>query len=70
MPTLEELLREHTHADAGLSIHERVFYTVTDKPALTENRTAKLLGLLIEGLVESGALTPQQLDKLLLDAVL
>lgn len=65
----EEFLAKHTFSEAGLPTARRVFETLTQDGAHASHRTAKALGLLIQALNESGHLTPEQIDHLLLEVI-
>ena len=73
MPDREQILRDLTHKDDGLDTSRRVFYTLVpegrDDATTVANNSARLLALLIEQLEQSGQLTPQQIDDLLLQIV-
>lgn len=68
----EQVLRDTTHKNDGIDTGRRVFYTLTDHTPLLETtlavaRTAKLLGLLVQHLEQSGKLSPADIDELLLE---
>ena len=67
MTTIEQLLKSKTHKDDGLSVGERIFYTLTDEKDLEMHRTTKLVSLLISHLVESGKIKGSELDTMLLE---
>lgn len=69
MPTIENILREKTHKGDVDTIHERVYYTLTDRKGAEATQTARLLSLLIERLQEQGILKDQDIDKMLLEIV-
>jgi hypothetical protein len=69
MPTREENLATRTHKEEGLDTGRRVFYTLTDDKDLAGHRSAKLLALLIENLVQRGRLSERDLDNMLLEIV-
>lgn len=71
---IDQVLREQTYKEDGLETSRRVFYTLThkarpDSPELTSHRSAKLLALLVERLVEQKELSESDLDTLLLEVV-
>lgn len=71
---MDQVLREQTYKEDGLQISRRVFYTLTHKAQpgshdLTSHRTAKLLALLAERLVEQERLSSTDLDALLFQVV-
>ena len=67
MPTIQEVLREKTHKGDLDTVHERVFYTLTDEKGLESARIAKAISLLTELLHDKGMLSDQDLDELLLE---
>jgi hypothetical protein len=69
MPTREEILATKTHKEEGLDTGRRVFYTLTDDKSLMGHRSAKLLALLVENLVQRGRLSESDLDDILLEIV-
>jgi hypothetical protein len=67
MSTIKEELETKTHKGNGLSIHERIFYTLTDVKGIEMHRTAKLVSILISRLVKSGKIKESELDNMLLE---
>ncbi|MCW3586114.1 hypothetical protein K6Y78_24110 [Burkholderia cenocepacia] len=74
--TKDELLRDRTYKEDGIETSRRVFYTLTDsqtgKQGLVDPiqaRTAKLVALLAERLVDDGTITIDTLDEMLLQIV-
>lgn len=70
MAELEQVLKELTYKEDGLEVGKRVFYTLTHETELasrdiTATRTAKLLSLLVNRLVEEKRLSVAELDELL-----
>ena len=70
MAELEQVLKELTYKEDGLEVGKRVFYTLTHETELasrdiTATRTAKLLSLLVNRLVEEKRLSVSELDELL-----
>ncbi len=66
MSTVINLMIKNTHKDEGLSTAERIFSTITDVKGSETDRTAKLVSLVVARLVESGKLTEEELDDMLL----
>lgn len=67
MASRDELLREKTHKDDGLSIRERVFYTLNDGKESQPECNSKAIALLVELLAERGIVLPEKLDEMLLE---
>lgn len=76
MPTREQILAEQTHKEDGLSVEERIFYTIVvenSSPRAAEiraHRLAKFTGKLAALMVERGVITEEHLDELLLHIVM
>jgi hypothetical protein len=68
MPNYDDVLREHTHKDQGLSVEERVFYTLKDGRLGHEERTSIMLAKLTAALVDAEIITEDRLDEILLKA--
>ena len=68
---LHQLLKEKTFKDDGLEHSRRVFYTLTQPPAekVQAHRTAKLLSLVVQHLIEQERLSEAQLDAMLLEVI-
>jgi hypothetical protein len=67
MADREEILRTHTFKDDGLSVAQRVFYSVhTEDKNLQAARNTKAISLLVERLHEKGIIGDEELDELLL----
>lgn len=71
---MDQVLKEQTYKEEGLETSRRVFYTLTHKaqpgsPDLTSQRTAKLLALLVERLVEEERISSNDLDALLFEVI-
>lgn len=68
---MNQLLKEKTFKDDGLDISRRVFYTLSQQPTdtLQAHRTAKLISLLIEHLVNKQGLSETELDAMLFEAI-
>jgi hypothetical protein len=62
----DKYLATHTFSDQGLEVWRRVVETATQDPKLETLRTQKLVGLVIERLVVSGAMTMEDLDDMLM----
>ncbi|MBU0565086.1 MAG: hypothetical protein KJ890_16480 [Gammaproteobacteria bacterium] len=60
---------KYPHHDTGLELSRRVYYTVTQKPALEAHRIAKFTALLSETLVNKGVMTEQELMSILDEVV-
>jgi hypothetical protein len=75
MPTREEHLAKYTYKGQGLDLEQRVFYTLSgeeDEPSrdkLRIHRNTKAIALLFRTLHETGTLTENQLDEILLKVV-
>jgi hypothetical protein len=69
MPYREDLLKEHTHKDEGLSVDVRVFYTLIGDSSNQHDRNAKLLSLLADAMVQAGIISEDRLDDMLLKVV-
>ncbi len=73
MPTRKEVLAERTYKEEGLEVEKRVFYTLTGKPdapdsqKLNTHRNSKAIAMLFKTLLETGTLTEDQLDEILLE---
>lgn len=65
MPSYEEELALLTFKDEGWPVERRVFQTLIQEPRLSEDRMAKLLGLIVGHLANSGRLTDEAVDDLL-----
>jgi len=66
MSTVINLMIKNTHKDEGLPTAERIFSTIADVKGSETDRTAKLVSLVVARLVESGKLTEEELDDMLL----
>jgi hypothetical protein len=69
MPYREDLLKEHTHKDEGLSVDVRVFYTLIADSSNQHDRNTKLLSLLADAMVQAGIISEDRLDDMLLKVV-
>jgi hypothetical protein len=73
MPTKEEALAERTFKQEGLDVEKRVYYTLcgdSKAPSAEKvqlHRNSKAIGLLFKTLLETGTLTKEQLDEILLE---
>jgi hypothetical protein len=72
MPSKEEMLVKLTHKGDGLSVEERVLFTLTGDSKLTQetahaHRNSKATAYLFKAVFDSGILTEDQLDEILLD---
>jgi hypothetical protein len=65
MPNREDLLRELTHKDSGLTVSQRVFYTLANDQKAQADRNSKALGLLAELLFEKALIDEAELDDML-----
>jgi hypothetical protein len=70
MPNREDILREQTFKEEDLPIHKRVFYSLTKDESVQHDRTAKFVALLTEMLVDSDAMSEDDLDEILLKIVI
>jgi hypothetical protein len=73
MPTRQELLDKHTHKHEGLDVGQRVYYTLrpehSEDNELVQHRTAQLVALITQKLVETEKLTEDELDEMLIRLV-
>lgn len=75
MPELEEFMTEKTYKNQGLDVAGRVFYTLIGEPEdikreeLQAHRNSKAIAALFQTLRESGVLTEEHIDKMLLEIV-
>lgn len=67
--TREDVLRAETFKESGLSLFERVFYTLTQSEALQSKRTVKAVSLLAALLKDKGVMTDDEIDEFLLSLV-
>lgn len=75
MSTKEDLLAEATYKEQGLDVAKRVFYTLDGKQGdpyrekLQAHRNSKAIALLFKMLHESGQLTDDKIDEILLEVI-
>jgi hypothetical protein len=69
MATREDVLRSETFKENGLSLEERVFYTLTQNDALQPKRTVKAISLLVAILKDRGVMTDDEVDEFLFSSI-
>ena len=63
---LDEILNQNTHKNQGLSIGERVAYTLDDLRKSGVDASPRLLALLLQQLFDQSVLSERDVDDLLL----
>jgi hypothetical protein len=69
MADKQEIIRNKTHKDKGLSVRDRIFYTLTNVESSRAKRTARAVALLLELLHKKRFLSDEQLDDFLYDCI-
>jgi hypothetical protein len=68
MPNREDVLRENTFKEKGMEIDKRLYYFLTDKKEVAVHKLARVVSELVKRLIESGEMTEEELDDLLLSS--